>query len=191
MRTVNTLRLGPWTYRNKWPAPEIVWHAARKLDEAIQGIWKNARWKQRDVVKWNMSHGSVVFFICLSYPIRHDDPNWLIVLGGSPTTCSSAHGFAMKGGLEEPRKWAQGGRVTISPLTWTCESCNYIPDDSVRIRPDLSLSRSVHMGPPDSNVVVEWWSTIRCWSLSYAGWWFGCHQFYFPINIGLLIIPID
>ena len=25
-----------------------------------------------------------------------------------------------------------------------------------------------------------------------AGWWFGCHQFfYFPRNIGLLIIPID
>ena len=24
-----------------------------------------------------------------------------------------------------------------------------------------------------------------------TGWWFGCHQFYFPINIGLLIIPID
>ena len=25
----------------------------------------------------------------------------------------------------------------------------------------------------------------------WAGWWFGCHEFYFPINIGLLIIPID
>ena len=24
-----------------------------------------------------------------------------------------------------------------------------------------------------------------------SGWWFGCHEFYFPINIGLLIIPID
>ena len=24
-----------------------------------------------------------------------------------------------------------------------------------------------------------------------AGWWFGCHQFYFPINIGKFIIPID
>ena len=25
-----------------------------------------------------------------------------------------------------------------------------------------------------------------------AGWWFGCHQFYFPINIGVaIIIPID
>ena len=23
------------------------------------------------------------------------------------------------------------------------------------------------------------------------GWWFGCHEFYFPINIGLLIIPMD
>ena len=29
-----------------------------------------------------------------------------------------------------------------------------------------------------------------CWR-RYPGWWFGCHQFYFPINIGLLIIPID
>ena len=25
----------------------------------------------------------------------------------------------------------------------------------------------------------------------FSGWWFGCHEFYFPINIGLLIIPID
>ena len=24
-----------------------------------------------------------------------------------------------------------------------------------------------------------------------TGWWFGCHEFYFPINIGFLIIPID
>ena len=24
-----------------------------------------------------------------------------------------------------------------------------------------------------------------------AGWWFGCHQFYFPRNIGNLIIPTD
>ena len=24
-----------------------------------------------------------------------------------------------------------------------------------------------------------------------TGWWFGCHQFYLPINIGLLIIAID
>ena len=25
----------------------------------------------------------------------------------------------------------------------------------------------------------------------FSGWWFGCHQFYFPINIGNFIIPID
>ena len=25
----------------------------------------------------------------------------------------------------------------------------------------------------------------------FAGWWFGCHEFYFPRNIGCLIIPID
>ena len=24
-----------------------------------------------------------------------------------------------------------------------------------------------------------------------TGWWFGCHEFYFPIHIGLLIIPVD
>ena len=24
-----------------------------------------------------------------------------------------------------------------------------------------------------------------------TGWWFGCHDFYFPRNIGFLIIPID
>ena len=29
------------------------------------------------------------------------------------------------------------------------------------------------------------------WKSTIPGWWFGCHQFYFPINIGLLIIPID
>ena len=27
--------------------------------------------------------------------------------------------------------------------------------------------------------------------LFMTGWWFGCHEFYFPINIGNLIIPID
>ena len=27
--------------------------------------------------------------------------------------------------------------------------------------------------------------------VSITGWWFGSHQFYFPRNIGLLIIPID
>ena len=25
----------------------------------------------------------------------------------------------------------------------------------------------------------------------WSGWWFGCHQFYFPINLGNVIIPID
>ena len=25
----------------------------------------------------------------------------------------------------------------------------------------------------------------------YSGWWFGCHFFNFPINIGFLIIPVD
>ena len=24
-----------------------------------------------------------------------------------------------------------------------------------------------------------------------SGWWFGCHQFYFPIPFGFIIIPID
>ena len=36
--------------------------------------------------------------------------------------------------------------------------------------------------------------TISTWSiydLTWSGWWFGCHQFYFPILIGFLIIPID
>ena len=41
-----------------------------------------------------------------------------------------------------------------------------------------------------------WWLNhiISYHIISYhiiSGWWFGCHQFYFPINIGLLIIPID
>ena len=27
--------------------------------------------------------------------------------------------------------------------------------------------------------------------INMTGWWFGCHEFYFPINIGILIIPID
>ena len=34
------------------------------------------------------------------------------------------------------------------------------------------------------------WSRRRS-TVQISGWWFGCHQFYFPINIGLLIIPID
>ena len=25
----------------------------------------------------------------------------------------------------------------------------------------------------------------------FAGWWFGCHECYFPIHIGFIIIPID
>ena len=29
------------------------------------------------------------------------------------------------------------------------------------------------------------------WNPIKSGWWFGCHQFYFPILIGFLIIPID
>ena len=28
-------------------------------------------------------------------------------------------------------------------------------------------------------------------AIAIAGWWFGCHQFYFPRNIGNVIIPID
>ena len=42
------------------------------------------------------------------------------------------------------------------------------------------------------------WKPSHFWSLQLSellkfpsGWWFGCHQFYFPRNIGLLIIPID
>ena len=31
----------------------------------------------------------------------------------------------------------------------------------------------------------------RTIKIFYTGWWFGCHQFYFPRNIGLLIILID
>ena len=43
------------------------------------------------------------------------------------------------------------------------------------------------------------WSTYSEWSSKkaesqgwfLAGWWFGCHEFYFPINIGNVIIPND
>ena len=37
----------------------------------------------------------------------------------------------------------------------------------------------------------------RGWKLGYSGdnsgsgWWFGCQEFYFPLNVGVLIIPID
>ena len=34
------------------------------------------------------------------------------------------------------------------------------------------------------------WNLLVCRRTS-SGWWFGCHQFYVPINIGNLIIPID
>ena len=37
-----------------------------------------------------------------------------------------------------------------------------------------------------SPVIPSW-----CFIYFSSGWWFGCHEFYFPINIGFLIIPID
>ena len=38
---------------------------------------------------------------------------------------------------------------------------------------------------------LKWLINFRYASLWITGWWFGCHEFYFPINIGFLIIPID
>ena len=35
-------------------------------------------------------------------------------------------------------------------------------------------------------IPCHWW-----YIYIYTGWWFGCHQFYFPRNIGFLVIPID
>ena len=39
--------------------------------------------------------------------------------------------------------------------------------------------------PIDEVIFLSWWVP------SFAGWWFGCHQFYFPRNLGNVIIPID
>ena len=39
------------------------------------------------------------------------------------------------------------------------------------------------------DTILEYFDLLRKkWR---SGWWVGCHEFYFPINIGLLIIPID
>ena len=43
----------------------------------------------------------------------------------------------------------------------------------------ISQDSAIRLGTPQQNPT------------SITGWWFDCHQFYFPRNIGLLIIPID
>ena len=35
------------------------------------------------------------------------------------------------------------------------------------------------------------WTIKNTSPIRKTGWWFGCHQFYFPRNIGNVIIPID
>ena len=49
-------------------------------------------------------------------------------------------------------------------------------------------------GREKKSVPVLWiWMGVfgRIHPKTEAGWWFGCHEFYFPINIGNVIIPID
>ena len=41
--------------------------------------------------------------------------------------------------------------------------------------------------PPATHPFPAWNAPVRL----ISGWWFGCHEFYFPIHIGNLIIPID
>ena len=44
---------------------------------------------------------------------------------------------------------------------------------------------------PHPSAKREAWVHERERGNSSSGWWFGCHQFYFPRNIGNVIIPID
>ena len=39
--------------------------------------------------------------------------------------------------------------------------------------------------------VLGFFVATCCLLLCYTGWWFGCHFWHFPRNIGNLIIPID
>ena len=57
--------------------------------------------------------------------------------------------------------------------------------------PSLGGWRLFSCGRLDRNVFKV--IPLRQWPKTkyIAGWWFGCHEFYFPINIGFLIIPID
>ena len=55
---------------------------------------------------------------------------------------------------------------------------------------ELIVPSFVHVffTPPETMVEEN---QIRCLRPYNAGWWFGCHEFYFPILIGNFIIPID
>ena len=61
--------------------------------------------------------------------------------------------------------------------------------------PSCALSKKCWKSAGNHRTDTGWssWFSLVPWSsdLILAGWWFGCHQFYFPINIGNVIIPID
>ena len=42
------------------------------------------------------------------------------------------------------------------------------------------------------NPIISWMVFVKkSLKKTGSGWWFGCHEFYFPIDIGNFIIPID
>ena len=50
---------------------------------------------------------------------------------------------------------------------------------------------SLDMQPIHDSASIDKARHVFYWYPFTTGWWFGCHQLHFPINIGLLIIPID
>ena len=76
--------------------------------------------------------------------------------------------------------WSIGLKHWIEPLDWTI-------DDRVLFSNLLESSKRKHMiSNASTNLNLE-----NIISSHSSGWWFGCHFLHFPINIGLLIIPID
>ena len=73
------------------------------------------------------------------------------------------------------------------PFIWGCPltrffqafdvPAEYLPGDGLVFRQKTSAVP----GQPLGEMLGAW----------KTGWWFGCHQFYFPRNIGNVIIPID
>ena len=58
--------------------------------------------------------------------------------------------------------------------------------------PCSSYMATVPVYPGDRGQDGPTWANIYEENGKYfSGWWFGCHQFHFPINIGNLIIPLD
>ena len=76
-----------------------------------------------------------------------------------------------------------------SPSLRTAGTAWVVPRGAPRAPRASRVSRAAECLAGDWWIWWIWW--LRHGNVTGTGWWFGCHQFYFPINIGLLIIPID